>query len=353
MVGTSPYLVVALRRRSGRPRRCAVRPCTLLRRPRAVGRPRARCCVGRVRSVRAFVPSVLLSLLRAVCRCLRACCSDVRALAARARCCVGRVRPFGACVLLRRPRAVRPCLRAFGAAVSAACGLPVRAAAPAVRCPSVPTVRSAASNARGPFPQSRTFIPRRWETMVGTSPYLVVALRRRSGRPRRCAVRPCTLLRRPRAVCLCVRAAVSAACRLSVPACVLLRRPCAVGTLLRLPRACCCVGLVRSVRAFVPSVLRSLLRAVCRCLRACCCDVRACALLRRPGAVRPCLRAFGAAVSAACGLSVPACVLLRRPCADCPCTLLRAAASAACGPPVPSCLRCCCPCYVRPAGACS
>ena len=44
MVGTNPYLVVALRRR------CTVCACVLLRRPRAVC---PCCCVGRLRSVRA------------------------------------------------------------------------------------------------------------------------------------------------------------------------------------------------------------------------------------------------------------------------------------------------------------
>jgi len=56
----------------------------------------------------------------------------------------------------------------------------VRAAACAVRC-----VRAAASVARAPFHRFRTFVPRRWETMVGNDSYHVVELRRRSGRPPR------------------------------------------------------------------------------------------------------------------------------------------------------------------------
>ena len=74
MVGTSPYLIVALLRRSGRLPRCAARPCRVLWLPCSVGL----CCL--LRCFCAFV--------RSLCWCLR------------------RVRSGGACVLLCRPRSV-------------------------------------------------------------------------------------------------------------------------------------------------------------------------------------------------------------------------------------------------------
>ena len=93
------------------------------------------------------------------------------------------------------------------------------------------------------FPRSRTFIPRRWETMVGTSPYLIVALLRRSGRPRRCAALPCRVLSRPCWVGLCCLVRCS---------CAFVRWLC-----------CCCL---RRVRSGGPCVLLRRLRAGRRCV---------------------------------------------------------------------------------------
>ena len=187
MVGTNPYIVVALRRRSGR---CTVCPCCLLPVPCAV------CACVLLCSV--------CTLLRH--QCVRACCCAVRACCcvcgARVLLCRSRVLLRLQCVLaaawvllLRRPCAVCPCVRA---AVSVD-PRPVLSY-PDVYTPGVgnngrpqplpcrgtaPSVRPAATVARGPFHRFRTFIPRRWETMVGTNPYHVVAAPRRSGRPPR------------------------------------------------------------------------------------------------------------------------------------------------------------------------
>ena len=103
----------------------------------------------------AVSPCCLLPVPSAVCACVLLCrarvllrqqCVGAAALALRScvrACCVGRV------------RSVRPC------------------------------VRAAASAAHGPFRGFRAFIPRWWETMVGSNPYHVVALPGRSGRPPR------------------------------------------------------------------------------------------------------------------------------------------------------------------------
>ena len=240
MVGTNPYTVVELRRRS---RRCTVCPCCPLPVPCAV------CACGLLCSV--------CTLLRH--QCVRACCCAVRACccvcSARVLLCRSRVLLRLQCVLaaawvllLRRPCAVCPCVRA---AVSVD-PRPVLSN-PDVYTPGVgnngrpqplpcrgtaPSVRPAATVAQGPFHRFRTFIPRRWETMVGTNPYHVVAL------PRRPAVSPCCLLPVPSAVCACVLL-----CR----ARVLLRQQCVGAAALAL-RSCvraCCVGRVRSVRPCV------------------------------------------------------------------------------------------------------
>ena len=183
MVGTNPYIVVALRRRSGR---CTVCPCCLLPVPCAV------CACVLLCSV--------CTLLRH--QCVRACCCAVRACccvcSARVLLCRSRVLLRLQCVLaaawvllLRRPCAVCPCVRA---AVSVdprpvlsnrdvyTPGVGNNGRPQPLPCRgTAPSVRPAATVARGPFHRFRTFIPRRWETMVGTNPNLVVALRRPLG----------------------------------------------------------------------------------------------------------------------------------------------------------------------------
>ena len=149
---------------------------------------------------------------------VRACCRvGVLGLSVRACCCVGRARSVRACV--RRPRSPAARFIDFGRlypgggkqwSAPTPTMLWRRAVGPSGRhgrprpvssfsdvytqevgnngrhqslpcCGGAPSVRSAASVARGPFHRFRTFIPRRWETMVGTNPNLVVALRRPLG----------------------------------------------------------------------------------------------------------------------------------------------------------------------------
>ena len=230
MVGTNPYHVVAVPRRSGRPPRSpAVRfidfgrlypgggkqwsgpTPTLLWRcdVRSVGArsDRARCCLFRCALLRRSCVRAAASAVRAAASAVRACssvcrsclllcrscmmlrracsllcraCVQQRRLSVRARCCVCR-----AFVLLRRP------CDAACRCVFRACVLPAASALHASVLLRRPCMLAAASVAHGPFHRFRTFIPRRWETMVGTNPYIVVALRRRSGR---CTVCPCCLL---------------------------------------------------------------------------------------------------------------------------------------------------------------
>ena len=227
----------------------------------------------------------------------------------------------------------------------------------------------------GPFPRSRTFIPRRWETMVGTCPCIIVALLRRSGRLPRCAGGACGALRRPRAVgrCVLAGASVRSLCRRlrrvrSGGACVVLRRPRSVPRSLSLSLRCLVVraacgylyetlyqdardrptaphlalGTWHGARARSAGGAWSMLLA----LRACCC----CGLVlsHRPcrcpfGAQSSQRRAAGCAVRAApwcCWL--PRCVVLSLRCAVVPvaCCLLRGA----CCSVVP-------PAAVKPVGA--
>ncbi|KAJ8614697.1 hypothetical protein MRB53_036490 [Persea americana] len=348
MVGLNPYHVVALRRRFGRPLRSpkarfidfgrlypgggkqwsAPTPTLLWRcdvGPVGARSVRSVCCLSRVQSaracccvvcarccdtsacVRAAVPCaraaatpvracVLLCrarvLLRLQCACAAVSFARAAAPAVRACCCVG-----AWVLLLRRPCAVCPCVRA---AVSVD-PWPVLSD-PDVYTPGVgnngrpqplpcrgtaPSVRPAATVARGPFHRFRTFIPRRWETMVGTNPYIVVALRRRSGR---CTVCPCCLLPVPCAVCAFV---------LLCSVCTLLRHQC-VRACCCAVRACCCVCSARVLLCRSRVLLRLqcvlaaanvLLRLQCvlaaAWVRGCCCcvgrarSVRACVLLSR------------------------------------------------------------------------
>ncbi|KAJ8614698.1 hypothetical protein MRB53_036488 [Persea americana] len=204
------------------------------------------CCSVSSACVPQRRPSVLLPQpfvlqgrlsVRARCCVCRACVQQ-RRLSVRARCCVCR-----AFVLLRRP------CDAACRCVFRACVLPAASALHASVLLRRPCMLAAASVAHGPFHRFRTFIPRRWETMVGTNPYTVVELRL-------CA-RCCDTSACVRAAVPCARAAASAV------------------------RVCCCV------------------------VRACCCACSACLLLRG------CVGA--AAASAVRGLSVRACCCLGRP----------------------------------------
>ena len=122
--------------------------------------------------------------------------------------------------------------------------------------------------------------------MVGTNPYIVVALRRRSGR---CTVCPCCLLPVPCAVCASV---------LLCSVCTLLRHQCV--------RACCCAVRASCCVCSARALLRRPVRARCCVVRACCCDGSARVLLR--------LQCVGAAAASAVrGLSVGACCCLGRP----------------------------------------
>ena len=140
------------------------------------------CCSVSSACVPQRRPSVLLPQpfvlqgrlsVRARCCVCRACVQQ-RRLSVRARCCVCR-----AFVLLRRP------CDAACRCVFRACVLPAASALHASVLLRRPCMLAAASVAHGPFHRFRTFIPRRWETMVGTNPYHVVAAPRRSGRPPR------------------------------------------------------------------------------------------------------------------------------------------------------------------------
>ena len=247
------------------PRRPAVSPCCLLPVPSAV-----RACV-------------LLCRARVL---LRQQCVGAAALALRScvrACCVGRV------------RSVRPCVRA---AASAAHGpfRGFRAFIPRwweTMVGSNPyhvarSVRSAASVAHGRFHRFRTFIPRRWETMVGTNPYFVVALRCRDGR--------CTVC--PFCVCCLFRAQ-------SARACALLRRLCVLLGLL-------CVGARRSVgpavRAAAAGIQLTRPAGACPCAAAGCARLLLIPLLfsASPCGVGDRSRASGAV----CDRAVVACVLL-------------------------------------------
>ena len=249
MVGTNPYIVVALRRRSGR---CTVCPCCLLPVPCAV------CACVLLCSV--------CTLLRH--QCVRACCCAVRAC-----CCVCSAR-----VLLCRSRVLLRLQCVLAAAWVRGCCCCVG------RARSVRACVLLSRSTPGPFCRIRTFIPRGLETMVGLNPYHVVALRRRFGRP----------LRSPEARFIDFgRLYPGGGKQWSAPTPTMLWR-CPVGP--RSLRAVCSLSRVQSARA------------CCCVVRACCCVSSAWEQLRWPFA-RACVRA----ASAVCGLSVRACVLLPRP----------------------------------------
>ena len=254
MVGTNPYTVVELRRRSGR---CTVCPCCLLPVPCAV-------C--------AFV------LLCSVCtllrhQCVRACCCAVRAC-----CCVCSAR-----VLLCRSRVLLRLHCVLAAAWVRGCCCCVG------RARSVRACVLLSRSTPGPFCRIRTFIPRGLETMVGLNPYHVVALRRRFGRP----------LRSPEARFIDFgRLYPGGGKQWSAPIPTMLWR-CPVGPVGRLgrprsvssisdvytqavgnngrdqPQPCC--GVATSARLVHGLIALGAAYSVARC-----CDVRACVLLRLP-----------------------------------------------------------------------
>ena len=156
-------------------------------------------------------------------------------------------------------------------------------------CGGAPSVRSAASVARGPFHRFRTVIPRRWETMVGTNSHHVVAPRRRSVRPPRS----------PKAHFIVFgRLYPGGGKQWSAPVPTMLWR-CPVGPVGRLgrprsvssisdvytqevgnngrdqPQPCC--GVATSARLVHGLIALGAAYSVARC-----CDVRACVLLRLP-----------------------------------------------------------------------
>ncbi|KAJ8614098.1 hypothetical protein MRB53_036695 [Persea americana] len=229
------------------------------------------CCSVSSACVPQRRPSVLLPQpfvlqgrlsVRARCCVCRACVQQ-RRLSVRARCCVCR-----AFVLLRRP------CDAACRCVFRACVLPAASALHASVLLRRPCMLAAASVAHGPFHRFRTFIPRRWETMVGTNPYTVVELRRRS---RRCTVCPCCPLPVPCAVC---------ACGLLCSVCTLLRHQC-VRACCCAVRACCCVCSARVLLCRSRVLLRLQCVLAAAWVRGCCCcvgrarSVRACVLLSR------------------------------------------------------------------------
>ena len=264
----------------------------------------------------AVSPCCLLPVPSAVCACVLLCrarvllrqqCVGAAALALRScvrACCVGRV------------RSVRPCVRA---AASAAHGpfRGFRAFIPRwweTMVGSNPyhvarSVRSAASVAHGRFHRFRTFIPRRWETMVGTNSHHVVAPRRRSVRPPRS----------PKARFIVFgRLYPGGGKQWSAPIPTMLWR-CPVGPVGRLgpprsvssisdvytqevgnngrdqPQPCC--GVATSARLVHGLIALGAAYSVARC-----CDVRACVLLRLPCVQLrlPCVRAAASAVRACC-----------------------------------------------------
>ena len=274
MVGTNPYIVVALRRRSGR---CTVCPCCLLPVPCAV------CACVLLCSV--------CTLLRH--QCVRACCCAVRAC-----CCVCSAR-----VLLCRSRVLLRLQCVLAAAWVRGCCCCVG------RARSVRACVLLSRSTPGPFCRIRTFIPRGLETMVGLNPYHVVALRRRFGRP----------LRSPEARFIDFgRLYPGGGKQWSAPTPTMLWRR-AVGPSGRhgrprpissfsdvytqevgnngrdQPQPCC--GVATSARLVHGLIALGAAYSVARC-----CDVRACVLLRLPCVQLrlPCVRAAASAVRACC-----------------------------------------------------